>query len=110
MYLCLNQCAGKSQSKPVVSSNTLLDSPIHKRSQRSDSVPQRSNSESRPASSMSSPRTQCKAQGSKQPSARDLRARYWAFLFDNLRRAVDAIYQTCETDESVVECKVRIVV
>ena len=37
----------------------------------------------------------------------DMRARYWAFLFDNLRRAVDEIYATCETDESVVECKVR---
>ncbi|XP_064608297.1 S phase cyclin A-associated protein in the endoplasmic reticulum-like isoform X2 [Liolophura sinensis] len=35
----------------------------------------------------------------------DLRARYWAFLFDNLKRAVDAIYQTCEEDESDVECK-----
>lgn len=36
----------------------------------------------------------------------DLRARYWKFLFDNLQRAVDAIYETCEQDESVVECKV----
>lgn len=36
----------------------------------------------------------------------DRRARYWKFLFDNLQRAVDAIYDTCETDESVVECKV----
>ncbi|XP_036365773.1 S phase cyclin A-associated protein in the endoplasmic reticulum isoform X3 [Octopus sinensis] len=35
----------------------------------------------------------------------DVRARYWAFLFDNLQRAVDAIYETCEQDESVVECK-----
>lgn len=38
----------------------------------------------------------------------DLRARYWAFLFDNLRRAVDEIYVTCESDQSVVECKVRL--
>ena len=36
----------------------------------------------------------------------DLRARYWKFLFDNFQRAVDGIYQTCEQDESVVECKV----
>ena len=38
---------------------------------------------------------------------RDSRARYWKFLFDNLQRAVDAIYETCENDESEVECKVR---
>ena len=35
-----------------------------------------------------------------------IRARYWAYLFDNLRRAVDEIYATCDTDSSVVECKV----
>ena len=40
------------------------------------------------------------------PKKVDMRARYWAFLFDNLRRAVDAIYETCESDESVIECKV----
>ncbi|KAK2177854.1 hypothetical protein NP493_575g00008 [Ridgeia piscesae] len=39
------------------------------------------------------------------PKKVDMRARYWAFLFDNLRRAVDAIYETCESDESVIECK-----
>lgn len=42
----------------------------------------------------------------RQPRKIDLRARYWAFLFDNLRRAVDEIYVTCESDQSVVECKV----
>ncbi|XP_053128233.1 S phase cyclin A-associated protein in the endoplasmic reticulum isoform X2 [Hemicordylus capensis] len=41
----------------------------------------------------------------RQPRKVDLRGRYWAFLFDNLRRAVDEIYVTCESDQSVVECK-----
>lgn len=40
----------------------------------------------------------------------DLRCRYWAFLFDNLNRAVDEIYQNCEKDESIVECKEAIMV
>ena len=37
----------------------------------------------------------------------DMRARYWSYLFDNLHRAVDEIYCTCETDESIVECEVH---
>ncbi|XP_075998360.1 S phase cyclin A-associated protein in the endoplasmic reticulum isoform X3 [Genypterus blacodes] len=41
----------------------------------------------------------------RQPRKVDVQARYWAFLFDNLRRAVDEIYVTCESDQSVVECK-----
>ncbi|XP_053740634.1 S phase cyclin A-associated protein in the endoplasmic reticulum isoform X2 [Synchiropus splendidus] len=41
----------------------------------------------------------------RQPRKVDLRARYWAFLFDNLRHAVDEIYVTCESDQSVLECK-----
>ena len=46
-----------------------------------------------------------KSDGGKKP---DLRARYWKFLFDNLQRAVDAIYETCEQDESALECRVCI--
>ncbi|XP_064618910.1 S phase cyclin A-associated protein in the endoplasmic reticulum-like isoform X2 [Lineus longissimus] len=48
------------------------------------------------------PRRSSTGTSSKKP---DLRARYWAFLFDNLQRAVDEIYKTCEADESEVECK-----
>lgn len=44
----------------------------------------------------------------RHPRKVDLRARYWAFLFDNLRRAVDEIYVTCESDQSVVECRVSV--
>lgn len=40
-------------------------------------------------------------------SQKNLRARYWSYLFDNFHRAVDEIYLTCENDESVLECKVR---
>ena len=36
----------------------------------------------------------------------DLHARYWSYLFDNLHRAVDELYATCEADESPIECQV----
>ena len=39
-------------------------------------------------------------------SQKNLRARYWSYLFDNFHRAVDEIYSTCENDESIIECKV----
>lgn len=44
----------------------------------------------------------------KIPTSNDIRARYWAYLFHNLKRAVDEIYKTCENDESVIECRVSL--
>ncbi|XP_078369284.1 S phase cyclin A-associated protein in the endoplasmic reticulum-like isoform X2 [Oculina patagonica] len=46
-----------------------------------------------------------KLSGSFSGKKNDLRARYWSYLFDNLKRAVDEIYGTCEADESIVECQ-----
>ena len=40
----------------------------------------------------------------------DLQARYWAFLFENVRRAVDDLYMTCESDESIPATKEVILV
>src|ERR1700722_979490 len=36
----------------------------------------------------------------------DIRSRYWTFLFDNLKRSIEQIYQTCESDQSPLQCKV----
>ena len=41
-------------------------------------------------------------------SQKNIRARYWSYLFDNFHRAVDEIYNTCEHDESIIECEVSV--
>lgn len=56
----------------------------------------------------SSKTQQRQSRSSKSPSRLNLHARYWSYLFDNLHRAVDEIYKTCEVDESIVECQVEI--
>ena len=43
-------------------------------------------------------------------SSSDIRDRYWAYLFENLKRSVDEIYRTCENDNSISECKEVILV
>ncbi|KAK3887185.1 hypothetical protein Pcinc_008710, partial [Petrolisthes cinctipes] len=55
----------------------------------------------RPSKQEKRPRS---ASAGRDPQA-SLRARHWGFLFRNLQQAVDEIYQTCEDDESIVECK-----
>jgi len=98
----------KPRSKPPVGAMLVTGSPSHKSSQGSETSSQRSHSGSRPGSSVSSPSIQRKPllSTARLQGKKDLRARYWAYLFENLHRAVDEIYLTCEADESVVECKV----
>ncbi len=33
-------------------------------------------------------------------------SRYWTFLFDNLKRSIEQIYQTCESDQNPLHCQV----
>jgi hypothetical protein len=37
----------------------------------------------------------------------DIRSRYWTFLFDNLKRSIEQIYQTCQSDQNFLQCQVR---
>ncbi|GFW89626.1 s phase cyclin A-associated protein in the endoplasmic reticulum [Trichonephila clavipes] len=55
---------------------------------------------------LSRPKSRLRSASAGRNPEKDLRARYWTFLFENLHRAVDEIYQTCEMDESIVESKV----
>jgi len=75
---------------------------------------QRSQSGSRPGSSVSSPSIQRKqpaspsSQSARSHGKKDPRACYWVFMFEQLQRVVDELYETCQADESVDECKVCI--
>ncbi len=42
------------------------------------------------------------------PNSSDIRSRYWTFLFDNLKRSIEQIYQTCESDRNILQCQVSL--
>jgi hypothetical protein len=42
------------------------------------------------------------------PNSSDIRSRYWTFLFDNLKRSIEQIYQTCESDRNIWQCQVSL--
>ena len=43
----------------------------------------------------------------KKKMTSDIRSRYWTFLFDNLKRSIEQIYQTCQSDPNPFQCQVR---
>ncbi|RLU20219.1 hypothetical protein DMN91_006826 [Ooceraea biroi] len=81
---------------------------IEKITKKPPSVPRQSQSSSTKRSMKPTTRVRSASTGRDKKS--ELQARYWAFLFGNLQRAVDGIYQTCEEDESISECKEVILV
>ena len=101
----------KTQTKSI----SLKDqpSPKHHASHHNNHTTTHQSPSHHPSCTSNSPKTTANVHHlgqSTQPQGhtnrRDIRARYWAYLFDNLRRAVDEIYMTCEADESIIECKV----
>ncbi|XP_070521596.1 S phase cyclin A-associated protein in the endoplasmic reticulum isoform X2 [Cardiocondyla obscurior] len=87
---------------PVGTSNT------EKITKKPPSVPRQAQSGSTKRSMKPTTRVRSASTGRDKKS--ELQARYWAFLFGNLQRAVDGIYQTCEEDENISECKEVILV
>ena len=89
---------GKSggRSRPVRNAEKLSRTPIYGRSERM----------CRAAAEQFSGSALGLKEGSSSNRA-DVQARYWRYLFDNLFRAVDELYRTCEMDGSVIECQVR---
>lgn len=92
---------GKKSKHKVVNKRRTSTPEKSGSSEREGSPAQKRGAKS-PARSRSGSR---KLSGSFSGKKNDLRARYWSYLFDNLKRAVDEIYGTCEADESIVECQ-----
>ncbi|CAF3968819.1 unnamed protein product [Rotaria sp. Silwood2] len=57
-------------------------------------LPQNSNSSSNDISSRQT-----------ESNSSDIHSRYWTFLFDNLKRSIEQIYQTCESDQNPSQCQ-----
>ncbi|XP_018304475.1 S phase cyclin A-associated protein in the endoplasmic reticulum [Mycetomoellerius zeteki] len=81
---------------------------VEKITKKPPSVPRQIQSSSTKRSMKPTTRVRSASTGRDKKS--ELQARYWAFLFGNLQRAVDGIYQTCDEDENISECKEVILV
>lgn len=93
------------KSKPRMVNRKRTSTPEKSGSSEREGSPAQKGGAKSPGRSRSGSR---KLSGSFSGKKNDLRARYWSYLFDNLKRAVDEIYGTCEADESIVECQVMV--
>lgn len=97
-----NQEEKGKKSKPRMVNRKRHSTPEKSGSSEREGSPAQKGGTKSPGRSRSGSR---KFSGSFSGKKNDLRARYWSYLFDNLKRAVDEIYGTCEADESIVECQ-----
>lgn len=92
----------KAKSKQKQQQTNKKPSEIQKKTKKNSTICVSAKIEAKSATTTPSSNSSFKNEVKKS----DIRSRYWAYLFDNLKRAVDEIYQTCENDDSVSECKV----
>lgn len=105
LFLYLHKPEKAKKSKPRMVNRKRTSTPEKSGSSEREGSPAQKRGGKSPARSRSGSR---KLSGSFSGKKNDLRARYWSYLFDNLKRAVDEIYGTCEADESIVECQVMV--
>ena len=103
--LCAHKTEKGKKSKPRMVNRKRTSTPEKSGSSEREASPAQKGGAKSPGRSRSGSR---KLSGSFSGKKNDLRARYWSYLFDNLKRAVDEIYGTCEADESIVECQVMV--
>lgn len=103
--LCVHKPEKGKRSKPRMVNRKRTSTPEKSGSSEREASPAQKGGAKSPGRSRSGSR---KSSGSFSGKKNDLRARYWSYLFDNLKRAVDEIYGTCEADESIVECQVMV--
>jgi hypothetical protein len=92
----------KSFSTPVINNN---NSSSIKKASTSPAINPNSTAKSKKDPAKYSHESNNVNEKASNKATADIRDRYWAYLFENLKRSVDEIFHTCENDNSISECK-----